>query len=183
MIHADHRLVPQKTDGARCKCNTLQRRTHTGSFGIAYAVDIVNLDTGLLYSLLDQPNDPCSVVQCCVFWQETFAGRGNVCMSKIRENDRRLVRRRMVNHTDSDLVRASFQPYGNHYDCVSVVVRLRNAFKIHKWRGLENVAKTEFVHRAESKAGITEARNVQQSPICFFLLFKFEFLKKVLVNL
>jgi hypothetical protein len=62
MIYTDHRFIPEQTDGSGCKRNALQWRAHSWAFGVAYAGNVLDLDSGLLYSLLYEANDPFSVV-------------------------------------------------------------------------------------------------------------------------
>jgi hypothetical protein len=62
VIHADHRFIPEQTDGSSGKRNALQWRAHSRAFGVAYAGNVLDFDPSLLYSLLYEANDPCSVV-------------------------------------------------------------------------------------------------------------------------
>src|SRR5690348_12522366 len=88
MIDSYHRLPPEQTDCPRCKRDALQRCAHAWPLCVTYAVDILNLDAGLAHSLLYQPDDPCSVVYCCVFGEEAFAWRGDIGVPKVCEDDR-----------------------------------------------------------------------------------------------
>ena len=89
MIHINQILFPQQCQRTCHDRNTLQWRSHARSPRVAYATDIVDADVCLPHCLLDQPDDPCSVMLGGDLGQESFAWRGAVGVAEIAEDERR----------------------------------------------------------------------------------------------
>lgn len=100
--------------------HTLQRRTHSGAFGVADTVHFCNtVDTSSAHSLDNNAHNPVLVVFRSVTWLEALAWRGYVCVAHVgKDVDVCIIDRHagtlscwwhMANYTHAELVRTALE--------------------------------------------------------------------------
>lgn len=116
MVDSYQLFAPEQRKGSCRYRDTLQRCAHARAFGIAYATQIIHTHACLAYCLLHEPYNPCSMVLCCVLGEEAFAGRRDICVSKVCENYGGFVWGGMRDDADTELVGAAFEADCYHGD-------------------------------------------------------------------
>jgi hypothetical protein len=72
MVHTNQWFVPKKTQHPGGNSHTLKGGSHSWTFGIAYAVNIVNLNASLSKSLFDQWDDPGTMMLRGILREESL---------------------------------------------------------------------------------------------------------------
>lgn len=116
MIDTNKRFPPKQAERPGGQRNALKRWTHSWPLGVAYTIYISYFDISLPHSLLDQPHNPCAVVDCGIFGEESGSGRGNVGMAEVSEDNRGFVRTWVGYQADTDFVGAAFETESNHHE-------------------------------------------------------------------